>query len=304
MTEMLTTWRPGPTRDAIVGFLDAVHEVPVERRLAVFDNDGTLWCERPTYVQYDFFVDALRSRVETDPTLADRVEYAAVLDGDPHQLGEIGMVRIALALAELFAGLSPERFAKEAQDFLAGARHRELGRPTSKTTYTPMLELIDELRAREFTVAIVTGGGTEFVRAISRALYGVPPELVVGTLIGHSVSRGADGRLEVRRTSNVSGTANEGEAKVAAIQSCLGRRPMLAAGNSSGDSEMLEWTLGGNDPALALLLDHDDAEREFRYGSTSPTAGSAEPITDTATRLGWTVVSMRSDWTEVFGAGA
>jgi hypothetical protein len=162
-----------------------------------------------------------------------------------------------------------------------------------------MLELIDELRRREFTVAIVTGGGTEFVRAVSEPLYGVAPELVVGTLIDYDVSRDPEGGLQIRRANRLVGGANEGIAKIAGIQRHLGRRPILAAGNSGGDREMLEWAIGGDGPGLALLVDHDDAEREFAYVSTATTFAEPEPITDVGRRLGFTIVSMADDWSEV-----
>jgi phosphoserine phosphatase len=300
--DLLPSWRPGRTRDAVVAFLDAAEALPVEARVAAFDNDGTLWCEKPTYVQFDFFEDALRRRAEEDPTLRERPELAAVLDLDMATIGELGMERVALALAELFAGIGPEAFAAEVREFIARARHRKLGVPIPATRYQPMLELLDELRRRDFTVYLVSGGGTEFLRAISADLYRVPPETVVGTQIRYELVRRADGRPALLRTGGVIGGANEGAAKVANIQSQLGRRPILAAGNSAGDREMLEWALAGDGPGLALLVDHDDREREFAYQSVSGTLKEHEPITQVAGRLGWTVISMARDWSTVFPA--
>jgi hypothetical protein len=167
-------------------------------------------------------------------------------------------------------------------------------------TYQPTLELLDELRRRDFTVGIVTGGGTEFVRAISDDLYGVPAERVVGTLIGYEFTRDGENRPVLRRTSAMLGTANDGPAKVTNIQTQLGRQPILAAGNSGGDREMLEWALAAEGPSLALLIDHDDAKREFQYISTAGTVVETEPITDIGARLGWTIVSMARDWDVVF----
>lgn len=291
MTDLLPSWRAGATRDAVLGFLDSAAEVPVADRVAYFDNDGTLWSERPHYVQLDFFLDALRRRVAADPALGERVEFAVLLGGDRTAIGEIGLQRLAQALAGLFEGQTPEEFRDEARDFLV--RH-------PARIYQPMLELIAELRRRDFTVGIVTGGGTEFVRAISEQLYGVPPHLVVGTLIGYAFDRASDGTPVLRRTGSIPGGANEGEAKVANIQTQLGRRPLLAAGNSGGDKEMLEWAAAGAGPSLPLLIDHDDAEREDAYASEGVTTDNAEPITTTADRLGWTVVSMARDWSTVF----
>jgi hypothetical protein len=172
-----------------------------------------------------------------------------------------------------------------------------------------MLELIDALRGREFTVCIVTGGGTEFVRAISQDLYGVPPEAVVGTMVTYAYSAapaGSDGipLPLLRRTTGLTGEANEGATKVSNIQAQLGRRPILAAGNSGGDRQMLEWAAAGNGPTVALLVDHDDEQREFSYVSSAETFVEPEPIAEVGARQGWTVVSMANDWATVFGDDA
>jgi hypothetical protein len=296
----LPSWRPGPVRDAVVAFLDDVLTVPVADRVACFDNDGTLWCERPTYVQFDFFVDALATGAKADPRLAEVPEFAALLHHDMAALGELGLERVASALTGLFEGTSPEEFSRRVRDFMARARHSSLDRPLRSNLYQPMLELIDELRNREVAVTIVSGGGTEFLRAVSMDLYGVPPEAVVGTLIGYEYSRGDDGAPRLRRTREIAGGANEGAAKVSNIQAQLGRRPILTAGNSGGDREMLEWAAAGDGPTLALLVNHDDAEREFSYVSTAETFAEPEPITEVGERLGWTVISMADDWATVF----
>jgi phosphoserine phosphatase len=298
--QLLPSWRPGATRDALIAFLDAAATLPQIERVAVFDNDGTLWCERPTPVQFDFFVDALAAAVATDPSLHGRPEYAAVLDGDHAAISEMGLERVGLARAELFHGMTPEQFDHAARSFMDRARHRTLGVRLRDVVYQPMLELLDELRRRDFTICVVSGGGTEFVRAISVDLYGVAPEAVVGTLIAYEFDRDDRGRPFLRRTSALGSAANEGAAKVNHIQSHLGRRPILGVGNSGGDREMMEWACAGDGPSLALLVDHDDAEREFQYVSTAATFADAEPIVDVARRLGWTVVSMAHDWSTVF----
>jgi phosphoserine phosphatase len=298
--EMLPSWRAGTTRETILQFLDDATSIAPADRVATFDNDGTLWCERPTYVQFDFFVDALRTAVVTNPSLAERAEYAALLGNDHATISSIGLERIALALAELFEGLEPEAFTARVRDFVERAHHATFDIPVRSTVYQPMLELIDELRCREFSVFIVTGGGTEFVRSVSHLLYGVAPEAVVGTLIEHEMTRDSAGLPVLRRTGRIHGQANEGPAKVNHIQSHLGRRPILAAGNSGGDREMLEWASASDGPSLALLIDHDDEDREFRYQSRAETFTESEPITDVGRRLGWTLVSMARDWATVF----
>src|SRR5258705_11953372 len=165
-TDPLPSWRPGGVRDALVAFLEAAEDISVADRVAYFDNDGTLWCERPSYVQLDFFLDALRRRVTADPSIRERAEFAALLSGDRAAVAGVGLERIALALAGLFDGLTPQEFTSAAREFMARATHATLDRPTRSVTYQPMLELIAELRRRDFTGGIVTGGGTEFVRAI------------------------------------------------------------------------------------------------------------------------------------------
>lgn len=300
--EVLASWRPGAARDAVLAFLEAAESLPLEQRVACFDNDGTLWCERPTYVQYDFFVDALKAAVLSDPNLATVPEFAALLAGDRAAIGEMGLERIAYALTRIFEGQSPEEFTAQVRDFLERATHPTLGRLLRSNTYLPMRELIAELRRRDFTVCIVTGGGTEFLRAVSEDVYGVPPQNVVGSLIAYDfVPTTGDGAGPgLRRTARLVAGANEGPNKVTNIQTQLGRRPILAAGNSGGDREMLEWAAAGDGPTLALVINHDDADREFNYLGTAETVPDHEPITDVGARLGWTVVSMSTDWDHVF----
>lgn len=299
MSERLRSWRPGGSRDAIAAFLADSHEVGPADRLAVFDNDGTLWCEKPAYPQLAFFVHELQLAVEVDASLATRAEYAALLAHDHAALAELGLPRVGMALLELFAGWSPERFAERSRDFLLGAGHPTLGRPFARAVYQPMLELVDALRAHGFTVAIVSGGGTEFVRSVSRELYGVEPEAVVGSFVGYEY-RAGDRSVGLVRTANLDGDANEGVAKVLAIQQHLGRRPIFAAGNSAGDREMLDWTLATAGPSLAVLVDHDDAAREFAYDSVAGTFASDERIVDVGRASGWTIASIANDWSQVF----
>jgi phosphoserine phosphatase len=297
--ERLPSWRPGPTRDALLAFLDAAVDVPVEKRVACLDNDGTLWCEKPTYVQFDFFIDVLKTALGKDPALAKQPEFAALLSGDREAIGELGLERIGLALAGLCSGISPEAFTALVADFMGRAMHSTLGRPLRAGTYQPMQELLAALRDLDFTIAVVTGGGTEFVRGVSQDLYAVPPERVVGTLVEYDYSD-EDDRPILLRSTRILGGANEGAVKVNNIQTQLGRRPILAAGNSGGDRQMLEWAATGEGPTLALLVNHDDAEREFSYVSSAETFAESEPITDVGARLGWTVISMANDWETVF----
>lgn len=299
---LLPSWRPGPTRERLLSFLDASGRVPADQRVAVFDNDGTLWCERPIYAQLAFFMDALRSAAADDPRLADRPEYAALLDGDHQAVAALGLGRVALALAELFAGVEPAEFADRCRRFVSGAHHPTLGVPFARTVYQPMLELLAELRARGFATFVVTGGGTEFVRAVSLDLYGVPPEGVVGTLIGYELAR-RDGRPVLVRTAELQTEANEGPAKIEHIQAFLGRRPILAVGNSAGDWAMLEYASSLPGPSLGVLVDHDDPDREFAYEGAASTFETERTGREMADRHGWLVVSMQRDWAQIFPSG-
>jgi phosphoserine phosphatase len=299
--DALPSWREGAALSAILSFLDAAEEIPPERRVAVFDNDGTLWCEKPQYPQVDFFVAELRRAAAERADLVRRPEYAAVLDGDRSALAELGIERIAFALMELFVGLRPEEFDVRAREFLLNTRHPEIQAHYAGTVYQPMLELLDLLRAHSFSTFIVSGGGTEFVRAVSQQLYGIDPEGVVGTLVSYEFVR-REGAPVLVRTGSLQGEANEGPAKVSNIQAHLGRRPIFAAGNSAGDKEMLEYATAGDDPGLALLVDHDDADREYAYASEAGTFAASEPIRETARKQSWTIVSMQADWAHIFPA--
>jgi phosphoserine phosphatase len=286
-----------------VHFLVACREVPPELRTAVFDNDGTLWCEKPHYPQLAFLLTELREAVNADPELGSIPEYRALLDGNQAAMAEMGLERLALALVELFEGMEPTEFIDRVRGFVASTTHPDRGVGYGRMVYQPMLELIEALTALDFTVCIVTGGGTEFVRAISRDLYGVEPERVVGTLVSYEMRR-RDGRPYLVRAAQTVLEANEGAAKVTNIQTELGRRPILAAGNSAGDKEMLEYATASDLPSLALLVDHDDPGREYAYESRAGSFEADEPIVDTARRLGWTVVSMASDWEQIFPENA
>jgi len=299
VVSMLPSWRPGAVLEEVAAFLSASASLAPGDRVAVFDNDGTLWCEKPAYFQLEFFRRELEDAVVARPELAERTEYRALLGHDNAALAELGLPRIALALADLCAGLTAEEFSYRSARFLLEEHHPTLGRPFAQAVYQPMLELLAALRVHGFATFIVTGGGTEFVRAVSEQLYGVPPEGVVGTLIEYEYLA-LDGKPALRRTGNVSGGANEGPAKVLNIQQHLGRRPVFAAGNSAGDREMIEWALAQSGPSLGMLIDHDDGGREFAYESVAVTFDTAEQIVDVGRREGWTIVSMLNDWSDVF----
>ena len=296
----LASWRDGAVRDALIGFVDAADALPVHERVAVFDNDGTLWCEKPNYVQLEFMVDELRRAVAADPALAERDEYRALLEQDRTAQSEMGLERIAFALLELCVGIEPTEFDARVRAFFDRSVHPQWSVPYRRLRYQPMLELLDELRAHDFSVFIVSGGGTEFVRAISDDFYGVEPQDVVGSLVGYEFARSATGAPRLLRTLEVFGEVNEGPPKVTNIQRQLGRHPIFAAGNSPGDTEMLEYALAADGPSMAITVDHDDADREYAYEGVAGTFETEGSYLDRMRALGVTVVSMRDDWASVF----
>ena len=300
---MLQSWKDGPTRAAIVDFVGRVTTegpdyVEPEARIAVFDNDGTLWCEKPMYVQLDFLLRRFAEQAQADPSLRDQQPYRAAYTGDLTWLGDAVAKHyrgddsdITPLMAAILASqheITVEELARRFDSFFAEARHPILDRPYTSCGYVPMVELLRYLEARGFTTYIVSGGGRDFMRPITGPLYGIPPERVVGSSV-NLVYR--DGHLYTTSTPEF---LDDGPVKPARLWARIGRRPIFAAGNSNGDIEMLQFTAGSSAPSLNLLVLHDDADREFDY------VAGAEKALELAASQGWTVASMRSDWTTVF----
>lgn len=291
----LESWNDGATRSAIVDFVECTaRAVPVEERVAVFDNDGTLWCEKPAYIQLDFLVRRMVEQVRGDPALADRQLYQAAVAGDlawfgdavtKHYNGDDSALKVLVeGILSAYAGLTVEEHARRVKAFFETAHHPTLGRPYTACGYAPMVELLRYLEDNGFTNYIASGGGRDFMRPVTMTLYGIPPERVIGSSVGLDF---ADGDL---RTTNRPEFLADGPVKPVRIWGRIGRRPILSAGNSNGDIEMLEFTRG-----LRLVVLHDDPQREFAY-----TAG-ADKALDRAAQQDWNVVSMKSDWKTVFG---
>ena len=296
---MLESWHDGPTKAAIVDFVErAVEDVPPEERVAVFDNDGTLWVEKPAYVQLDFLVRRLAEQAAADPSLREQAPYQAAATGDlgwfgdavtKHYDGDDSALGLLVgAIFSAYAGHTVEEHAAKVREFFAAGEHPSLRRPYTTCGYAPMVELLRYLEANGFANYIASGGGRDFMRPITAQMYGIPPERVIGSSVGLDF---ADGHL---RTTNKPEFLDDGPVKPVRIWGRTGRRPIFAAGNSNGDIEMLQFATAGTHPSLALLVLHDDAEREFDY-----TAG-AEKALGLAKDSGWTVASMRSDWAKVF----
>jgi phosphoglycolate phosphatase-like HAD superfamily hydrolase len=296
---MLDSWNDGPTKSALVDFVArAVDAVAPEQRVAVFDNDGTLWCEKPAYIQLDFLVRRIAEQVAADPALAGRQPYTAAASGDlawfgdavtKHYNGDDSDLKLlAATVLSANATISTEEHAARVNAFFADAKHPTLGRAYTACGYVPMVELLRYLESSGFTNYIVSGGGRDFMRPVTTAMYGVPPERVIGSSVGLIFRNG-----ELLTTAQPE-FLNDGPVKPVRIWGRVGRRPILAVGNSNGDIEMLQYTSAGAGPALAMLVCHDDADREFAY-----TAG-AERALDDAEKFGWTRASIRDDWRTVF----
>jgi hypothetical protein len=299
----LTSWRDGATRQAVVDFVArAADEVPEEERVAVFDNDGTLWCEKPMPIQLDFILRRLVEMAEADPGLGDRQPWKAAREHDyawlsqvltDHYAGDDHLVTImAAGILAAYDGMSVEDFEARAETFLRTARHPTLGRTYLQCAYRPMVELLGHLTTHGFATYIASGGGRDFMRPVSAELYGVPRERVIGSTT--ALAYRSDPLGGTITHTPVLDYLDDGPQKPIRIWSRVGRRPLLAAGNSNGDGAMLDFTRHADKPFLRLLVLHDDAEREFSY-----TAG-AEKALDQAARDDWTVVSMRNDWATVF----
>ena len=299
----LPSWTDGAAKARIVAFVQTVTQpgsrdfVPPADRIAVFDNDGTLWSEQPMYFQLAFAIDRAQAMVARDPTLARRPSLKAAASGNLKALAATGEKGVAELVAVTHAGMTTDQFARLVRDWTKTAQHPTLKRPYTELTFAPMRELLDYLRANGFRTWIVSGGGVEFLRVISEELYGVPPEQVVGSTIKTKyVVR--DGRPAIVRLPEVD-FVDDKAGKPIGIQKAIGKRPIAAFGNSDGDFEMLEWTTSAPGARLGVIVHHDDAQREFAYDRTSA-FGKLNRGLDEGPKRGWTIVSIKDDWKAVY----
>jgi hypothetical protein len=301
----LPSWHDRPTKARIVAFVQAVTEpggkdfVPPAERIAVFDNDGTLWAEQPIYFQLAFAIDRAKAMVAKNPELSKRPALRAADEGDIKALAATGEKGIAQLLAVTHANTTSDEFAQIVRDWTRTARHPTLKRLYTQLTYAPMRELLDYLRANGFKTFIVSGGGIEFLRVISEELYGVPPEQVIGSSIKtkYEVRNGQPVIVRLPEIDFIDDKAG----KPVGIHKFIGKRPIAAFGNSDGDFEMLEWTTSAPGARLGVLVHHDDSAREFAYDRTSHVGKLARGL-DEGTRRGWTLVSIKDDWRTVYSA--
>ncbi len=303
----LPSWNAGPAENAIVEFVAAVtaegspHYVAPAERIAVFDNDGTLWVEQPMYTQLAFVLERVKELAPQHPEWQEQQPFKAALDGDLTALGKAGMEGLMQLLMATHAGMTSEEFERIASDWITEARHPKFQRPYTELVYQPMLELLDYLRANGFKTFIVSGGGVDFMRPWTERVYGIPPEQVVGSMIELRYEE-RNGEPVLVREPKIA-FIDDKTGKPVGIQRHIGRRPILAFGNSDGDLQMLKWTTAGDGRRLGLILHHDDAEREYAYDRESH-FGKLDKALDLAADEGWAVVSMKSDWGRVFPPGA
>jgi phosphoserine phosphatase len=302
-TDPLPSWNEGGPKQAILNFVQEIsdrtspHYVPPAERIAVFDNDGTLWCEQPMYFQAFFVFDRIRALASGHPEWEEQEPFAAVLKGDlPAALagGERDLLEMTMAT---HAGMTSEEFSTIVEDWILTAVHPQSGRPFTKMVYQPMLELLSYLRSHDIKTYIVSGGGVEFMRVFSEQVYGVPPEQVIGSSIAARYEV-RDGMPVIVRLPELH-FIDDKAGKPVAIHRHIGRRPIMAFGNSDGDFEMLEWTTSGSGPRFGLLVHHTDSVREWAYDRASH-IGRLDRALEEARSRSWTVVDMKTDWFEIF----
>jgi phosphoglycolate phosphatase-like HAD superfamily hydrolase len=303
----LPSWSETPTKTAIIGFVEGVtipgspDFLPAEDRIAVFDNDGTLWAEQPMYFQLYFALDALRAKAKADPSILTSPVLQAAVDGDLKSVLAGGKAALAEIMMASHADMTAEAFSAAVADWAATAVHPDTGLRFTDMTYQPMTELLRYLRDEGFSTWIVTGGGSHFVRAFAEDAYGIPPEQVVGTL-GDSEYRVIDGVGQIWKLPDIAFIDDKG-GKPVGIDRNIGRRPILAFGNSDGDFEMLDYTTTGPGPRLGLILHHTDAAREWAYDRESH-IGQLERGLEEAAAKGWVIVDMATDWSRVYSGAA
>jgi phosphoserine phosphatase len=299
----LASWNDGTTKKSILDFVARVTEaggkdfVAPEERIATFDNDGTLWSERPYPFQVAFALDRVKALAPQHPEWQDKEPFRSVLAADLKGMLSGGYHGLIAMVAATHSGMTTDEFEAEVRQWVATTRHPTTDKLFTEMVFQPMLELLAYLRANGFKTFIVSGGGIEFMRAFAEVTYGVPPEQVIGSS-GKLKFEMRDGQPTLTKLPEIE-LVNDNVEKPAAIQKFIGRRPIAAFGNSDGDLEMLQWTVAGAGARFALLVHHNDAIREFAYDRT-PSIGQLDKALDEANAKGWTVVDMKNDWRRIF----
>jgi hypothetical protein len=300
----LPSWNDTGPKKAIISFVEKVTKegspdfVPVPERIATFDNDGTLWCEQPMYFQLLFALDRVKALAPQHPEWKTKEPFASLLKGDVKAALAGGDKAILQVVMATHAGMTTAEFEKIVKDWIATAKHPKTGKPLLEMVYQPMIELLSYLRANGFKTFIVSGGGIEFMRPWTEKVYGIPPEQVVGSSIKTKYEM-RDGKPVLIRLAEIN-FIDDKTGKPVGINSHIGRRPIAAFGNSDGDRQMLEWTQAGSGARLMMLVHHDDAKREFAYGAKSHIGTFSDSLMEEANKSGWTVISMKDDWKQIF----
>lgn len=299
----LPSWNDGPNKQAIIEFVTKTTDqnqgtfIPPTRRIATFDNDGTLWSEQPLYFQAIYIFDRIRELAPEHPEWQQKEPFASVLNGDSKSALAGGKQALLEMVMGTHAAVTASEFSESVADWLASARHSGSGKPYTAMVYKPMLELLDYLRDNDFKVFIVSGGGIDFLRVFAEEVYGVPPEQVVGSSLKakYEIRNGLPVIVKQAEVDFIDDKAG----KPVGIHRYIGRRPILAVGNSDGDFEMLEWTSAGEGPSLAMIVHHDDAKREWAYDRESHIGRLIRGL-DEGPQRGWKIISMKNDWNLIY----
>lgn len=303
--DILPSWNDTTARQRIVDFVKSTTSeggegfVAPEDRIAVFDNDGTLWPEQPFYIQLGFMLDRVKTLSPQHPEWKTKEPFKSILAGDMKGIangGEKGIVEMGMAT---HAGMTTDQFEKIVTSWFETAKHPKTGRPYTEMTYLPMRELLDYLRSNGFTTYIVSGGGVEFMRPVTEKLYGIPAQQVVGSSIATQYAIVGDVPV-LKRLPKID-FIDDGAGKPAGINKFIGRKPIFVAGNSDGDYEMLRWVTAAKGPGFAMIVHHTDADREYAYDRKS-SFGKLDKALDEAERRNWLVVDMKNDWKSIFDA--
>lgn len=299
----LPAWKDGPSKQAITQFVEAVtkegskgYVAPAER-IAVFDNDGTLWSEQPMYFQVLFAFDEAKRLAPEHPEWKTEQPFKALLEGDKETLAASGMEGLMKIIGATHTGITTEEFSARTKAWLAKAKHPKTGKPYTEMVFQPMLELLAYLRANGFKTYIVSGGEVAFMRTFAEEVYGIPPEQVIGTTFFTELQE-KDGKLSILRQPKLLHN-DDGPGKPVSIDQVIGRRPILAFGNSDGDLQMLQWTAAGDGKRFMGLVHHTDSQREWAYDRESK-IGKLDKALDAAKQGNWTVVDMAKEWQRIY----
>ncbi|PHS02184.1 MAG: haloacid dehalogenase [Blastopirellula sp.] len=299
----LPSWNDGPTKTSILDFVAAVTDkngkdyVAPAERIATFDNDGTLWIEYPMYTQALFAFDRVKELAPLHPEWKTQQPFKALLEGDMKTVGNSGMQGLMEIIIATHTGMSAAEFEQDVSNWLATAKQPKFDRPYTEMVYQPQLELLAYLRANGFKTFIVSGGGIAFMRPFSEKVYGIPPEQVVGSSV-ETEFKIIDGKPELVRAPKI-GFINDKAGKPVGIHQHIGRRPILAFGNSDSDMQMIQYTMAGKGRRLGLFVHHTDSEREYAYDRKSH-VGTLDKVLDLAAENNWIIVDMKRDWKRVF----